>query len=75
MVSNLFLAILEPQLSATGVAYKKLCTAVTVMEIMHFFMSTNPVRTKRLRWVANKSKFKVWGQKITLTIIYISFEK
>ena len=55
------MAILEPQPLATGVAFKKPCTAVTAKEIIHFFIGTNPVRTKRLKLVKIKSRLrKLW---------------
>ena len=55
------MAILEPQPLATGVACKQPCTAVTAKEIIHFFIGTNPVRTKRPKLIQIKSKLrKLW---------------
>ena len=39
------MAILEPQPLVTGVAHKKPVYHLTVKEIIHFFISTNSVRT------------------------------
>ena len=73
------MAILELQPLVTAVAYKKTCIAITAKEIIHSFMSTNFVRTKRQKLVKYKRRLrKFWGcevqtQKITVTIIYIYF--
>ena len=74
------MTLFQPQALAAGLAFKKKkFPAIAAKKIIQF-LSTTFARTKRLHLVKNETKlrkFSGWEvptQKITVTVIYISFK-